>query len=193
MPQERFTNNATTTLNGTINNSTTSVVVTSASSFPTAGQFRIRIEDEIMLVTSISGSTFTATRAQEGTTAVSHTSGVTVRHVLTGDALRWMGKIVAAGTTTSTIAAAGATIDLSSYNITQGMANLGVMVRCAERVDGASSADPGDIWAIADVWFKRDDGASSGIPDDLRVRIRRLTGAASGYNVNIVWVIFELP
>lgn len=80
---ERFTNNASTTLNGAINNSTTSVVVTSATLFPTAGNFRIRIEDEIMLVTAVSGSTFTVTRAYEGTTAASHADTTTVREVLT--------------------------------------------------------------------------------------------------------------
>lgn len=80
---ERFTNNASTTLNGAINNAVTSLVVTSASLFPTAGNFRIRIEDEIMLVTAVAGTTFTVTRAYEGTAAASHANAVTVREILT--------------------------------------------------------------------------------------------------------------
>jgi hypothetical protein len=85
---ERFTNNASTTLNGAINNAVTSLVVTSAATFPTAGNFRIRIDDEIMLVTAVSGTTFTVTRAQEGTAAASHSSGATVREVLTAEVIK---------------------------------------------------------------------------------------------------------
>ena len=39
--------------------------------------------EEILLVTGVSGSTLTITRAQAGTTAIEHQSGATVRHVLT--------------------------------------------------------------------------------------------------------------
>lgn len=83
MATEKFANNAQTTLNGTINNSTTSVVVTSATGFPSSGNFRIRVGDEIMLVTAVSGTTFTVTRGSESTSAVSHISGVTVTHIIT--------------------------------------------------------------------------------------------------------------
>jgi len=68
-------NNATTTLNGSINDSVTSLIVTDASLFPTA-PFMITMGNEIMRVTSTSGNTFdTLERAQEGTSATSHTSG----------------------------------------------------------------------------------------------------------------------
>ncbi len=87
---EQFTNNASTTLNGAINNSVTSLVLTSASLFPTLGNFRIRIDDEIMLATAVSGSTLTVVRAQEGTAAASHADLATVRQVLTAGALQTM-------------------------------------------------------------------------------------------------------
>ncbi len=80
---EQFTNNATTTLNGTINNSVTSLVVTSATGFPTSANFRILIEDEILLVTAVAGTTYTVTRAMEGTAATTHNSGTTIYHLYT--------------------------------------------------------------------------------------------------------------
>lgn len=81
---ELFFNDPGTTLNGTINNSTTTVVITSATGYPTVGNFRIRIDSEIMLVTAVSGTSLTVTRGVEGTTAASHTTGAAVYHVVTG-------------------------------------------------------------------------------------------------------------
>jgi len=87
MPQEQFSNDASSTLNGTISSSATTLVVTSATLFPSIPQFRIVVEAEIMIVTGVTGTTFTVTRGAEGTTAASHTSGVSVTHVLTAGAL----------------------------------------------------------------------------------------------------------
>ena len=87
MPSEKYVNNAVTTLNGAINNTTTTVVVTSAATFPTAGNFRIAVEGEAMLVTAVASNTFTVTRGIEGTAAVSHSTGIAVTHVLTKGAL----------------------------------------------------------------------------------------------------------
>lgn len=87
MSTEQFANVASTTLNGTINNSVTSLVVASATGFPSSGQFRILIESEILLVTAVAGTTFTVTRGAESTTAASHTSGVAITHVLTKGAI----------------------------------------------------------------------------------------------------------
>ena len=84
---EQFGNNASTTLNGSILSGATSLVVTSAANFPTTGNFRILVDSginlEYMLVTAVSGTTFTVTRGQEGTTAVAHSSLVQVVHVVT--------------------------------------------------------------------------------------------------------------
>jgi hypothetical protein len=87
MALEQFSNNAATTLNGAINNSVTSLVVTSATGFPSAGNFRIIIESEILLVTAVSGTTFTVTRAQESTSAASHADTTALTHVLTASGL----------------------------------------------------------------------------------------------------------
>jgi hypothetical protein len=84
---EKFGNNASTTLNGTITSGAASLVVTSATGFPTTGNFRILVDSggnlEYMIVTAVSGTTFTITRGAEGTTGVSHTSGVQVVQVVT--------------------------------------------------------------------------------------------------------------
>lgn len=84
---ELYSNDPGTTLNGAINNSVTSLTVASSTGFPTTGNFRIRIDDEIMLVTNVSGTTWTVTRAVESTTAASHSNGATINHILTAGAL----------------------------------------------------------------------------------------------------------
>lgn len=86
---EKFTNLASTTLATTINSSATSIVVADGSKFPSAGKFRITIEDEIIECSARSGNTITASlRGAESTTAASHTSGVDVEHSLTAGSLR---------------------------------------------------------------------------------------------------------
>ena len=69
---ELFKNLASTTLSGDIDNSTTSINVAGAMGFA-SGNFRILIDSEIMLVTGVSGTTFTVSRHQEGTSAT-HTA-----------------------------------------------------------------------------------------------------------------------
>lgn len=84
---ERFSNGAQTTLSGGITESATTLVVASALRFPTAGNFRILIGDELLLVTEVADTTFTVLRGQEGTTAASHLMGATVSGVITAGAL----------------------------------------------------------------------------------------------------------
>lgn len=94
---ELFANDAYTTLNGAINNSVTSIVVSDGGLFPSDGDFRIRIDDEFMLVTGVSGTTWTVVRAVEGMgvaptgTAASHLNGADIRQVLTRDAMAGFG------------------------------------------------------------------------------------------------------
>ena len=64
-------NNATTLLDGAITNVATSLEVISSSLFPSV-PFMITIDDEIMRVTNVSGTTLTVTRAQESTTGAAH-------------------------------------------------------------------------------------------------------------------------
>lgn len=85
--REKFTNIGQSTLGGDINDSVTTLSVASASSFPADGNFRILIGSEIMLVTGVSGTTFTVVRGREGTTAASHTTGDSVTLVLTADSV----------------------------------------------------------------------------------------------------------
>lgn len=83
---ENFANEYATTLNGAITDVATSLVVTSATGAP-AANFRLRIDNEYLLVTAVAGTTFTVTRGVEGSTAVAHSNAATVTHVLTAGAL----------------------------------------------------------------------------------------------------------
>ena len=85
---ERFTNNAETTLDGNIDNAVTSINVQDATLFPDDAQFRIIIDDELMLVTGGAGTTtWEVTRGAEGTTAAAHLDDSQVCQVLTAGAL----------------------------------------------------------------------------------------------------------
>jgi len=81
--KEQFANSTQTTLNGSINNSTTSVVVTDGSVFPSVGNFRVKCESEIMLVTARSSNTLTVVRGQEGTSGASHADLSKIALILT--------------------------------------------------------------------------------------------------------------
>lgn len=88
MAIEQYTNNAMTTLNGAITStSSTSITVTDGSVFSSVGNFRIIIDDEIMLVTARSTNTLTVTRGVEGTTAATHLDTTNVTDVLTSQSL----------------------------------------------------------------------------------------------------------
>lgn len=82
---ERLANNAQTTLAEAINDTDDPAIfdVSIVTNFPTLGNFRILVGGEIMLVTDVTGSQFTASRAQEGTTIATHSSGDKVTHILT--------------------------------------------------------------------------------------------------------------
>lgn len=84
---EQYANFATTTLDGAINNSTTTVVVDDGSVFPATGNFRIVIDVEIMVCTARSSNTLTVVRGQEGTTGASHSDGVAVKSPLTNESI----------------------------------------------------------------------------------------------------------
>jgi hypothetical protein len=84
---ERFANDAGSSLSASIDDTVTSLTVASATSFPIEGNFRIIIDDEIMLVVNVIGLTFIVVRAQESTTAAAHSASAGVFHVLTAGAL----------------------------------------------------------------------------------------------------------
>jgi len=69
----------TTTLNGAINDSVTSIVLTDASQFPDTGTNFVIIDSEEISYTGITSNTLTGcTRGVAGTTAASHSDGATV-------------------------------------------------------------------------------------------------------------------
>ena len=69
----------TTTLNGAINSSTTTIVLTNAAQFPSTGTNFVLIGTEMIQYTGVNSNTLTGvTRGARGTTAASHSDGVTV-------------------------------------------------------------------------------------------------------------------
>lgn len=80
-------NNATTTISGALDDSQTDIVVSASDLFPLDGDFYIRINTETMLVTAVSGTTFTVTRGVEGTNAIAHSDSSSVRALTTASTL----------------------------------------------------------------------------------------------------------
>ena len=91
-----------TTLQATINSSTTSITVATGTGTTLMGgvtlasgnvdQFTVALDpdtvnEEIVFVTGITSDTLTVVRGRAGSSQVSHTAGATVRHVLTSDDL----------------------------------------------------------------------------------------------------------
>jgi len=83
---ELFKNLKSTTLAEDLDDSETGVDVASAMGFA-GGNFRILVDQEIMKVTAVSGTTLTVARGQEGTFAAVHSNGATVKHILTAGSL----------------------------------------------------------------------------------------------------------
>lgn len=80
---EQFKNLAETTLDEALDNSETGIDVVDGSVFPSSGNFRVKVESEIMLCTGRSTNDLTCTRGAEGTTAASHSNGLKIEHVWT--------------------------------------------------------------------------------------------------------------
>lgn len=80
---EQVANNPQTTITGAMGSGDSSLTVASASAFPTSGNFRVLIDNELILVGAVSGTTFSSlTRGVESTTAATHSSGATITQVL---------------------------------------------------------------------------------------------------------------
>jgi len=77
-----------TTINGNINSSVTSVILSTATGFPTNYPFILALDynaaaEELVKVTAKTASTtFTIERGYNGTTAQAHRTGAVVRHVI---------------------------------------------------------------------------------------------------------------
>ena len=85
MAMRNYSNTAVaTTLNGAVDDTTTSWTVTDGSTYP-AAPFTARCETEVVLVTAKSGTNdvnWTVTRGYDGTTAASHADATAVEHVV---------------------------------------------------------------------------------------------------------------
>ena len=105
-----------TILSASITSSQTSMAVTTGTGSSLLGgvtlaagnvdQFTIAIDpdttnEEICFITANSGDTFTIVRGRAGTTAITHASGATVRHVLTSDDLIYFNGAVQPSTLTT--------------------------------------------------------------------------------------------
>ena len=75
MTTERFSTQAATTLYAGAGAGDLSIQVQDATHFPTKPEFRVRIGQELLLVTGVAGATWTVTRGIEGTTAADHAAG----------------------------------------------------------------------------------------------------------------------
>lgn len=91
-----------TTLASGISNSATSMTVAAGTgsalmggvTLATGDQFTVALDpdtnnEEIVFITAVSGDTFTITRGRAASSAVTHSAGATVKHVLTSDDLNW--------------------------------------------------------------------------------------------------------
>ena len=88
--REMLTNLTLTNLDGAIDASQTTLDVVDASDFPATGNFRIKIESELLLVTGVSSNTFTVVRGVESTTGASHGDSTSVKHIATAGAIARM-------------------------------------------------------------------------------------------------------
>ena len=98
---EQFANQASANLNGAITSSATSITVQTEVNVPSSGTFRALIDDEILKVTAVSGTTWTVVRGDGGSTAASHLNDATVTLIVTAEAVNALVSIQAAGTETS--------------------------------------------------------------------------------------------
>jgi len=107
-----------TTLVGAITSSATTLSVAAATGFPTVGTFTIKVDNEYMIVTAGNNqTTWTVTRAQQGTAAVAHSVGAPVTHIdpTTGE-LSW-------NNTTKTLTVSGTIYIDGSATIANGATN----------------------------------------------------------------------
>jgi hypothetical protein len=90
--REQFANAASSALNGAIDDNDTALTVDDGSPFPSVGNFRIVIDDEIMLVTARSTNVLTVTRGAESTAAASHGDDAKVTQIMTRGSLLQLAK-----------------------------------------------------------------------------------------------------
>lgn len=84
---EQTVNDAETLLSAASASIDMTITVANPAPFPTEGTFRLIVDSEIMLVTAVSGSTFTVTRGVDGTAGADHVLNSQVSAIVTRDGL----------------------------------------------------------------------------------------------------------
>lgn len=123
-----------TTLASGISNTATSMTVATGTGSALLGgitlaagnvdQFAIALDpdtasEEIVFITAVSSDTFTITRGRAGTSAITHSGGAKVKHVLTGEDLTYFESgVSSAVTATSTTTLTNKTVNLTSNTLT---------------------------------------------------------------------------
>jgi hypothetical protein len=103
-----FANNGQSTLTSTINPNAKSLTVSSKASYKDAAgvalvpPFIVQVDSELVNVTDVVGNVFTIQRAQEGTSAASHTAGAVVKAVTSAGGLQALARTRHVGPATPT-------------------------------------------------------------------------------------------
>ena len=103
-----------------------------------ADQFTIAIDpdtslEEIVFVTAISSDTLTVVRGRAGTSAIAHSGGATVKHVLTSDDLNYFNTAAeSAITSASTSTFTNKTVSLASNTVTGNLAQFNTALTGAD-------------------------------------------------------------
>ena len=149
-----------TTLAGAITNTTTSVTVAAGTATTLLGgqtlaagnvdQFTVAIDpdttnEEIVFVTGVSGDTLTIVRARAGSSGIAHSSGATIRHVLTSNDLDYFRDgVTAAVTSSSTTTFTNKTISGATNTLTNignsSLTNSSVTIGSSNVALGATTA-----------------------------------------------------
>ena len=104
MARNYLNNVPATALNGGVNDTTTTWTVDSSTGYPST-DFTAKCESEVVLVTNVSGVTWTVTRGYDNTTGATHADGLEVRAVIVADDLdrTWIQLPLAGGDMTGAI------------------------------------------------------------------------------------------
>lgn len=163
---EQFKNLATTTTTGQTNVATT-LVVASATLFPSSGTFTVYVDSgsnkELERVTAVSGTTFTVTRGLSPTSAVAHSSGVQVVMVQSAESFTQLESDAAAAAAqpgyinTPTVSAGAATLlaqcvvaGCTDYNRVANGTNTGSLTLTTPAAAGLHDAEALDIEVTTD-------------------------------------------
>lgn len=162
MPRRYYSSVAVpTTLASPITNVAGSMVVNSTTGFPGSAPFTLildenTVNEELVTVTNVAGTTLTVTRGVDGTTAVAHSAGATVKHgVSARDFDEPNAFINGTGTVTATLLASDSvtTAKIADANVTNAkLANSSITINgSAVSLGGSTTIATGS--AIAEPFF----------------------------------------